>query len=97
MNDLKRIGWNTGLVECAITLIVLTCSVYGEQTQIINANLAGQIEEKDFAFTPLKKEDASIYAKLLLTDLPPRLQKEPFSIPEGSDAADIFSHPFSGG
>ena len=93
MNDLKRIGWYLGLVECAITLTVLTCSVYGEQTQTINANLAGQIEEKDFAFTPLKKEDASGYAKLLLTDLPPRLQKEPFSIPDESDAADIFSHP----
>ena len=46
-----------------------------------------------FAFTPLREEDASEYGEFLPTALPPRLQEEPFSIPEGSDSADIFSHP----
>ena len=47
----------------------------------------------DFAFTPLKKEDPSEYGDLLPIDLPPRLQEQPFSIPQGGNAADIFSHP----
>ncbi len=216
MNDLNRIHWNPGWAGCAVTLLALTCSAYGEQTQIIDANLAGQadkwgetpqngipcmqtyapyaslifdvtvpepgavykmslslvkvtnggclkvfiddelqievdtfapanapvaipvcerfftpgkhsikiknvgqksvgggnhlsvigfeivggsgsgkwqVEEKDFNFTPLKKEDVSGQANLLLIDLPPRLQEEPFSIPPDSDSADIFSHP----
>ena len=215
MDDLSRIRGNLELVWCAITMVALTCSAYGEQTQIINANLAGQadkwgetpqngiprmqtyalyaslildvtvpepgavykvslslvkvtnggclkvfidnklqtevdtftpangretilvceqfiasgkhslkiknvgresvdggnhlsvigfeivsesgsgkwrVEEKTFAFTPLKKEETSGKATLFLTDLPPRLQEEPFSIPPDGESADIFSH-----
>ena len=50
-------------------------------------------EKEVLAFTPLKKKDASRYAKLLLAEVPPRRQKELFSIPEGSESAGIFSHP----
>jgi len=212
---LKRNGWHRGLVACALTLTVLTCSVRGQQTQTIDAKLAGQsdkwdetpqsgvpcmqtysphaslifdvtvpapgavykvslslvkvtnggylkvflddelqtevdtlvpsnvretilvcerfiapgkhslkiknfgqktskggnhlsvigfeivgpsgsgkweIEEKVFSFTPLKQEEVSGQANLHMTELPPRLQAEPFSIPPDSHAADIFSH-----
>ena len=44
MNDLNRIRWNSGLVGWAITLVALTCSAYGEPTQFIAANLAGQAD-----------------------------------------------------
>jgi hypothetical protein len=44
MNDLNRIRWNPGLVGWAVTLIALTCSAYGEPTQFIAANLAGQAD-----------------------------------------------------
>ncbi len=72
----------------------------GSHLSVIGLEIVGEagsgkwrVEEKGFRFTPLDREDASGQANLLPVDLPPRLQEEPFSIPPGSESADIFSHP----
>ena len=72
----------------------------GSHLSVIGLEIVGEpgsgkwrVEEKTFAFTPLDRQDASVQANLLPVDLPPRLQEEPFSIPQGSESADIFSHP----
>jgi len=70
--------------------------LYVRELRIVGEQGSGiwqvRVEDNAFVFTPAKKETIPGYDNFLVAGLPPRAQKEPFSIPEGSDAGDLFSH-----
>ena len=70
--------------------------LYVRELRIVGEEGAGKwqvrVEDNAFVFAPAKKETLPGYDSFATASLPPRAQKEPFSIPEGSDGGDIFSH-----
>ena len=72
-------------------------NVYVQGLRIIGKKGSGKWqvrppEDNALIFAPAKEKTIPGYDNFLTVDLPARAQKEPFSIPEGSTAGDLFSH-----
>ena len=67
--------------------------LYVKELRIVGKEGSGRwevrVEENAFVFTPAKKQTNDNF---LTVGLAARAQKEPFSIPKGSNTGDIFSH-----